>query len=75
MLWIRNNMVTELFFDKEKGTYVIRKGMFKTNCVIENLTEQNLRGIYNKIGKMLKIKGHKMVKPTEKYRRQQVKPL
>lgn len=72
---IRVNGVTEVWFDKETGLYVIRKGFLRTNCVVDKLSEQNLRSIYNKIGKLLKIKGYKILRPTKYVRRPQVKPL
>lgn len=58
---------TEVWFDKETSLYVIRKGYLRTNCVVDKLSEHNLRSIYNKIGKLLKIKGHKMAKPIKNF--------
>lgn len=62
---IRVTGKSEVWFDKEEGLYVIRKGFMRSNCVTDKLSEQNLRSIYNQIGKILKIKGHKVSRPTK----------
>ena len=46
----------QIFKDiKNRGKWIIRTGMLKDHCVLDNLSEQNLRTIYRNIGKLLKI--------------------
>ena len=45
----------ELFFEKDKGTYVIRNGLFRNNCCVDKLSEQNLMTLHRKISKIMKI--------------------
>lgn len=41
----------ELFYEKDKGTYVIRNGMFRNNCVVDKLTKKDLAILMRKINK------------------------
>lgn len=62
-------MSIELNFDKDKGKYFIRNGLFRTNCVIDNIKEVDLLSLYRKIGRVLKIPDWKkeMEKDKRKY--------
>jgi len=49
----------QTFQDKDTKKWCIRNGMFRTNCVVCNLSEHNLQTIHRQIGKILKIPDYK----------------
>lgn len=59
-------MSIELFFEKDKGTYVIRNGMFRTNCVVDNITISELDRLWHRINIMVRGQKREAYKKKKK---------